>query len=109
MIFYCQILNKEDDGSRKLAVLRKEGAIERNKDCQEFYTIEGSKKVEEDLKRTLEGLCRELFGKEIVFRWTESYFPFTHPSWELEIMINDNWMEVLGCGITEYNILKEGK
>lgn len=31
-------------------------------------------------------------------RWVEAYFPFTEPSYELEIFFNNEWLEVLGCG-----------
>lgn len=44
----------------------------------------------------------------ISYRWIESYFPFTHPSWEMEIHYNDKWMELLGCGVMRHEILKEG-
>jgi len=42
---------------------------------------------------------------DIEYRWVECYFPFTHPSWELEIKYLGEWMEVLGCGILEQKIL----
>lgn len=35
----------------------------------------------------------------------DTTFPFTHPSWELEIEFNGKWYEVLGCGIIEQKIL----
>ena len=32
-------------------------------------------------------------------RWVEAYFPFTHPSLELEIYFQNDWLEVLGIKI----------
>jgi phenylalanyl-tRNA synthetase alpha chain len=39
-----------------------------------------------------------LFG-DVEMRWREDYFPFTQPSFELEIFYNESWLEVLGCGV----------
>ncbi|KAJ7943020.1 Phenylalanine--tRNA ligase [Quillaja saponaria] len=58
-----------------------------------------------DLKKCLEGLARLLFGA-VDMRWVDTYFPFTNPSFELEIYFKENWLEVLGCGVTEQEILK---
>ncbi|XP_058208791.1 phenylalanine--tRNA ligase, chloroplastic/mitochondrial-like [Rhododendron vialii] len=59
----------------------------------------------EDLKKCLEGLARHLFGA-VEMRWIDTYFPFTNPSFELEIYFQDKWLEVLGCGVTEQEILR---
>ena len=60
--------------------------------------------VKEDLKKTLEGLAKHLFG-DVECRWVDAYFPFTDPSIELEIYFNDEWLEVLGCGVMQQKIL----
>jgi len=61
--------------------------------------------VEQDLKSALEELARELFG-DVKMRWVDAYFPFTDPSYELEIYFNDEWLEVLGCGVVHRDIVK---
>ena len=38
-------------------------------------------------------------------RWVEAYFPFTSPSWELEVLWQGDWLEILGCGIVRQSIL----
>eukprot|EP01025_Chloroclados_australasicus_P031568 TRINITY_DN318_c0_g1_i1.p1 TRINITY_DN318_c0_g1~~TRINITY_DN318_c0_g1_i1.p1 ORF type:complete len:419 (+),score=43.41 TRINITY_DN318_c0_g1_i1:67-1323(+) len=59
-----------------------------------------------DLKQVLEGLAKRLFG-DVECRWVDAYFPFTNPSAELEIYFNDEWLEVLGCGVMEQQILDD--
>jgi phenylalanyl-tRNA synthetase alpha chain len=61
--------------------------------------------VESDLKSTLEGLMDHLFGPLTQKRWNVDFFPFTQPSFELEIFHNDEWMEVLGCGVIHEKVL----
>lgn len=60
--------------------------------------------LEKDLIQTLEGLCDVLFpGSEK--RVKPDYFPFTNPSFEIEVYHNDKWIEILGCGIIEQQII----
>eukprot|EP00198_Chlamydomonas_reinhardtii_P012337 XP_001701674.1 phenylalanine-tRNA ligase [Chlamydomonas reinhardtii] len=60
--------------------------------------------AEKDLKDALEGLAKHLFG-DVECRWIDAYFPFTNPSFELEIFFKGKWLEVLGCGVMEQVIL----
>lgn len=60
--------------------------------------------VENDLKQGLEGMTKELFGN-VEMRWIDAYFPFTYPSYELEIYFENEWLEVLGCGVIHKDIL----
>ena len=80
----------------------------RTEDKQEFHTLEAAKLVEFDLKNTLQKLFEDLFGEDTEMRWVDAYFPFTHPSWELEVKFEGEWMEMLGCGIMEHGILVKG-
>lgn len=42
-------------------------------------------------------------------RWAEDYFPFTDPSFELEIFYNDEWLEILGCGVIHDEVMTSGE
>jgi phenylalanyl-tRNA synthetase alpha chain len=61
--------------------------------------------VVQDLKMTLESLFRKFFG-EVPIRWVPAYFPFTNPSFELEMYFQNQWVEMLGCGIIQNEIMK---
>jgi phenylalanyl-tRNA synthetase alpha chain len=56
-----------------------------------------------DLKGTLEYFVRELLGQKVETRLRPHFFPFTEPSFELDIRLpgiqEGRWMELLGCGM----------
>src|SRR5688572_21921470 len=59
-----------------------------------------------DLKGALEFFFRELFGKDAQFRFRPHFFPFTEPSYEVDIKATalgsrDKWLEIAGCGIVD--------
>ncbi len=66
----------------------------------------GTAYAEKELKRVLEGLAKHLFGSETETRWVDAYFPFTEPSFELEVLFQGEWLEVLGCGVMQREILR---
>ncbi|XP_077480437.1 phenylalanine--tRNA ligase, mitochondrial isoform X2 [Stigmatopora argus] len=72
---------------------------------QQVHSLEAVKLLESHLKGTLSALVGDLFGEGAEVRWLECYFPFTHPSFEMEVRYNGDWMEVLGCGIMEQQLL----
>jgi phenylalanyl-tRNA synthetase alpha chain len=60
--------------------------------------------VVQDLKHQIDGLVKVLFG-DAERRWVDAYFPFTDPSFELEVRYQDKWLEVLGSGMIQNRIL----
>ena len=86
-----------------------------------FHQIEGLYIDENvsfaDLKQTLLHFAKEFFGAETQIRLRPSYFPFTEPSAEVDISCNickgegcnickyTGWVEILGCGMVDPNVL----
>lgn len=70
-----------------------------------------------DLKQTLLYFAKEMFGDKTQIRLRPSYFPFTEPSAEMDISCNicggkgcnickgTGWLEILGCGMVDPNVL----
>ena len=51
----------------------------------------------------------EFFEREVKLRFRPSYFPFTEPSAEVDILSETGrWLEILGCGMVHPNVLKQG-
>lgn len=71
-----------------------------------------------DLLQTLDYFAREMFGGDTKIRLRPSYFPFTEPSAEMDISCDlcggkgcsfckgTGWVEILGCGMVDPNVLK---
>ena len=59
------------------------------------------------LKSLIHKLINLIFESEMQIRFRPSYFPFTEPSAEVDIMSDDgNWLEILGCGIVNPIVLE---
>lgn len=87
-----------------------------------FHQVEAlyvDKKVSfSDLKQTLLYFAKEMFGEQTQIRLRPSYFPFTEPSAEMDISCNicggkgcnickgTGWLEILGCGMVDPNVLQ---
>ena len=76
-----------------------------------FHQIEGmyvDKNVSfANLKDLIYKIVQALFGEEIEIRFRPSYFPFTEPSAEVDILSDDGkWLEILGCGIVNPVVLE---
>ena len=87
-----------------------------------FHQVEGlyiDKNVSfADLKQALLYFAKEMFGESTQIRLRPSYFPFTEPSAEMDISCNlcggegcpfckhTGWVEILGCGMVDPNVLK---
>lgn len=71
-----------------------------------FHQTEGVARVpnekdpQEELIKVLGGLVQHLFPNA-KYRINPDYFPFTEPSFEIEVEWNGRWLEILGCGVMQ--------
>ncbi|KAL9127095.1 MAG: hypothetical protein Q9217_003970 [Psora testacea] len=94
---------------------------ERNPLQADHHSPEEVEAISAHLKRSLELMVLELFNRAraprnlagssdttseepLRIRWVEAYFPFTSPSWELEVFWQGDWLEILGCGVTKQEL-----
>ena len=76
-----------------------------------FHQVEGIYVDENvtfaNLKDLIHKILHELFGDNVQIRFRPSYFPFTEPSAEVDILSeNGKWLEILGCGIMNPVVLE---
>ena len=58
------------------------------------------------LKWVLEEFAEHIFGEGVNTRFRPSYFPFTEPSAEVDILGDNGWLEILGCGMVHPTVLE---
>ena len=79
-----------------------------------FHQVEGIY-VDKDitfsqLKDLIYKILHELFGNNVQIRFRPSYFPFTEPSAEVDILSDsEEWLEILGCGVVNPIVLENCK
>jgi len=79
-----------------------------------FHQVEGIYVDQEvnfaQLKDLIHKIIYAIFGEEVHIRFRPSYFPFTEPSAEVDILSeNGKWLEILGCGIVNPIVLDNCK
>ena len=59
-----------------------------------------------DLKGTIKEFLQRMFGSDLPVQFRTSYFPFTEPSAEVDVQWQGKWLEVMGCGMVDPNVLQ---
>lgn len=80
-----------------------------------FHQIDGWKLIPntegtlplDELKRVLSEVVETVFGKEIEYRFLDDTFPYTDPSTQIEVMVNGEWVEILGAGMVKPSVLSK--
>ena len=74
-----------------------------------LYLTPKSKKVLtlEDLQNVEASVVKAVFGENIEYQFHEETFPYTHPSTEIEIKKDGKWVEILGSGVVNGDVLEK--
>lgn len=75
--------------------------------CQPAHDPKHTELIAKNLKLSLNSLMLHLFGGRVgataqnplKVRWIEATFPWTTPSFEVEVFFRGKWLEILGCGV----------
>jgi phenylalanyl-tRNA synthetase alpha chain len=109
-----KIRNNESIGVLSYGKVYRKDEIDRNHmnvfhQIDGWYIIPKEKGVinVEHLKDILIEIVQSVFGKDIKYRFNPDTFPYTDPSLEMEIQVNNKWIEVLGCGVVFPSVLEK--
>lgn len=114
---YADILTQQHQGNfvivgdvyRRDTVDKRHYPVFHQMDIVRFFPADSSDSfIVQSLQSDIVSLLNAVFGRPIDFRWTAAYFPFTEASLEIEIRHNNEWIELLGCGILRQEILSAG-
>ncbi|CAI4054858.1 hypothetical protein SUVZ_16G3260 [Saccharomyces uvarum] len=110
-------LNKENV---KITVSDDTFPLKEDNPKQEYMTDLEVDLCSQHLKRSIELVVSEVFNKKITsmvesksndipkelrVRWINAYFPWTAPSWEIEVWWQGEWLELCGCGLIRQDVL----
>ncbi len=99
VICYGKVYRKDEIDRRHMNVFHQFGGL--------YLAPEDKTKItQEDLKKVLSEIVQGLFGENVEFRFNKDTFPYTDESLEVEVMINGNWVEILGGGLPKLEVLK---
>lgn len=111
------LLNKENV---KITVDDDTIPLKENNPKQEYMSDLEVDLCSQHLKRSIELIVSEVFNKkissmiknkanntpkELKVRWINAYFPWTAPSWEIEVWWQGEWLELCGCGLIRQDVL----
>ncbi|MDO8601817.1 MAG: hypothetical protein Q7R62_01635 [bacterium] len=98
VVCYGKVYRKDEIDSRHMNVFHQFGGLYLTPDEKQTITAD-------DLKTVLTDIAQNLFGKDVKNRFNVDTFPYTDPSFEMEIEKEGKWIEMLGCGLPRKSVL----
>jgi phenylalanyl-tRNA synthetase alpha chain len=97
-ICYGKVYRKDEIDRTHMNVFHQFGGLYLAPDDKQTITPD-------DLKNALTEIAKSVFGEGVEFRFYDHNFPYTDPSFEMEVNINGKWVEMLGSGMARKTVL----
>lgn len=100
VLCFGKVYRKDEIDRRHMNIFHQMGALFLQDDSKGIMPIE-------KLKEVLSEIVETLFGKNVEYRFLDDTFPYTDPSLQIEVMINGQWIEIMGGGMPKKSVLEK--
>ncbi len=96
---YGKVYRKDEIDRKHMNIFHQMGGVFFQPDSEGTLQLD-------DLKKVLSEVVEGVFGRDVKYRFNPDTFPYTDPSLEVEVMINEQWIEILGGGMPKKSVMK---
>lgn len=100
VLCYGKVYRKDEIDRKHMNIFHQMGGLYLQPDSEGIMPLES-------LKDALREIVENLFGKDVEYRFLDDTFPYTDPSLQIEVMINNQWVEIMGGGMPKKSVLKK--
>jgi phenylalanyl-tRNA synthetase alpha chain len=100
VLCYGKVYRKDEIDRKHMNIFHQMGALFLQPDSEGIMPLESLKEI---LSEIVEGV----FGKDTEYKFLDDTFPYTDPSLQIEVKINDTWVEIMGGGMPKKSVLKK--
>lgn len=97
---YGKVYRKDEIDRRHLNIFHQMGGWYLVPDSENMLALD-------DLRNVLSEIVESVFGTATEYRFLDDIFPYTDPSLQVEVKIDDEWVEILGGGMPKKSVLKK--
>jgi phenylalanyl-tRNA synthetase alpha chain len=95
---YGKVYRKDEIDRRHMNIFHQMGGLYLQPDSQGIIPLD-------ELKKVLSEIVQSTFGADVKYRFLDDTFPYTDPSLQIEVEINNQWIEIMGGGMPKKSVL----
>lgn len=95
---YGKVYRKDEIDRRHMNIFHQMGGLFLQPDSRGIMPLD-------ELKKVLTEIVQSTFGADVNYRFLDDTFPYTDPSLQIEVFINDQWIEIMGGGMPKKSVL----